>query len=280
LKLIKKNLGKIWAFIFLFLVGAIWIIPLAWTLLSSLKKESEIQTIGYKILPVQWVIENYIDVLSDTTSAPIAKWFMNSVVISTSHTVLVLIIASLAAYAYSRMNFKGRDTIFTILLSTMMFPGVVNLIPLYKISDLLGWIDNPLAVIVPGLGGVFNIFLIRQFMLGIPKEYDESARVEGANDFYIYSKIILPLVKPVLTVVALFSFTGSWNDFLWPSIVMNDIEKLPLTPGLKLLQGVYDIEIAHLMASAIISIVPTFILFLFAQRYFLKGLSLSSGIKG
>lgn len=268
------------AFIFLLLVGIIWIVPVLWTLLSSLKAEAEIQTIGYKILPVEWVIKNYVEVLSDTSSAPIVKWFTNSLIISTSHTILVLIIASLAAYAYSRLTFKGRDTLFIILLSTMMFPSVVNLIPLYKISDILGWIDSPLAVIVPGVAGVFNIFLIRQFMLGIPKEYDESARVEGANDFQIYSRVILPLIRPVLTVVALFSFTGSWNDFLWPSIVFNDVEKLPLTPGLKLLQGVYDIEIAHLMASAVISIVPTFILFLFAQRYFLKGLSLSSGVKG
>lgn len=280
MKFIKKNLSKISAFIFLLLIGAVWIVPVLWTLLSSLKAESEIQTIGYKMLPVEWVIKNYVEVLSDTSSAPIAKWFTNSIIISTSHTILVLIIASTAAYAYSRLTFKGRDTIFMILLSTMMFPSIVNLIPLYKISDLLGWIDSPLAVIVPGVAGVFNIFLIRQFMIGIPKEYDESARVEGANDFQIYTKVILPLIRPVLTVVALFSFTGSWNDFLWPSIVINDVEKLPLTPGLKLLQGVYDIEFAHLMASAIISIVPTFILFLFAQRYFLKGLSLSSGVKG
>jgi multiple sugar transport system permease protein len=280
LKFIKKNITKISAFIFLLLIGIIWVVPVLWTLLTSFKSEAEIQTIGYKILPVEWVISNYIEVLSDGSSAPIVKWFTNSLIISTSHTILVLIIASLAAYAYSRLNFKGRDTLFVILLSTMMFPSVINLIPLYKISDILGWIDSPMAVIVPGVAGVFNIFLIRQFMLGIPKEYDESARVEGANDFQIYSRVILPLVRPVLTVVALFSFTGSWNDFLWPSIVINDVEKLPLTPGLKLLQGVYDIEFAHLMTSAIISIVPTFILFLFAQRYFLKGLSLSSGVKG
>ncbi|MCM8709686.1 carbohydrate ABC transporter permease [Clostridium sp. SYSU_GA19001] len=280
MKLIKKHLDKTSAFIFLTFIGVLWIIPITWTLLSSFKAESEIQTVGYKILPIEWVIQNYIDVLSDTSSAPIVKWFINSLFISTTHTILVLIIASMSAYAYSRLNFKGRDALFTLLLSTMMFPSVVNLIPLYKISDILGWIDNPLSVIVPGLGGVFNIFLIRQFMLGIPKEYDECARVEGANDFQIYTKVILPLIRPVLTVVALFSFTGSWNDFLWPSIVMNDIDKLPLTPGLKLLQGVYDIEIAHLMASAVISIIPTFIIFLFAQRYFLKGLSLSSGVKG
>jgi multiple sugar transport system permease protein len=280
LKFIKKNATKITAFIFLLALGLVWIIPVAWTLLTSFKAEAEIQTVGYKILPVEWVLRNYIEVLSDTSSAPLVKWFTNSIVISTSHTILVLIIASMSAYAYSRLNFKGRDTLFLILMSTMMFPSVINLIPLYKISDILGWIDNPLALIVPGVGGVFNIFLIKQFMLGIPKEYDESARVEGANDWIIFTKVILPLIRPVLTVVALFSFTGSWNDFLWPSIVMNDIEKLPLTPALKLLQGVYDIEFAHLMTSAVISIIPTFILFLFAQRYFLKGLSLSSGVKG
>jgi multiple sugar transport system permease protein len=279
-KFIKKNITKITAFIFLLALGVVWIIPIAWTLLTSFKAEAEIQTVGYKILPIEWVLRNYVEVLSDTSSAPLVKWFTNSIIISTSHTILVMIIASMAAYAYSRLNFKGRDTLFLILMSTMMFPSVINLIPLYKISDILGWIDNPLALIVPGVGGVFNIFLIRQFMLGIPKEYDESARVEGANDWEIYTRVILPLIRPVLTVVALFSFTGSWNDFLWPSIVMNDVEKLPLTPALKLLQGVYDIEFAHLMTSAIISIIPTFILFLFAQRYFLKGLSLSSGVKG
>ena len=277
---VKRNTGKIVSFIFLLFLSIIWLIPVLWTLLTSFKAEVEVQTVGYKILPVQWVIGNYADVLTDTTSGSVIKWFLNSLFISSSHTILVLIITSLSAYAYARLEFKGKEFIFWLLMSAMMFPGVINLIPLYKIVDVLDWINNPLAVIVPGLSGVFNVYLIRQFMLGIPKEYDESARVDGASEWTIYRRIILPLIRPVLTVVALFSFTGSWNDFLWPSIVFNDIDKMPITPALQLLQGVYDIEIAHLMASAIISIIPTFIIYLFAQKYFLEGLSLSSGVKG
>jgi multiple sugar transport system permease protein len=165
-------------------------------------------------------------------------------------------------------------------MGTMMFPGVINLIPLYKLVDIFGWIDTPLAMIIPGAGGVFNIFLIRQFMMGIPKDYDESARMDGASEWHIYSKILIPLSRPVLTLVGLFVFTGSWNDFLWPTIVFNDRNKLPLTAGLQLLQGIYDIEIAHLMASTIVAILPTTLIFFLAQRYFLTGLNLSSGIKG
>jgi multiple sugar transport system permease protein len=277
---LKKNATKIVAFIFLILMALIWVVPIAWAILSSFKSEAEIITNGYRLLPIQWVLKNYVSLLTDNSSAPIVKWFFNSLFISTAHTVLVLLVASMAAYAYARLNFKGREAIFLVLISTMMFPSIVNLVPLYKISDFLGWVNNPLAVIVPGLGGVLNIYLIRQFMLGIPKEFDEAARVEGAGEFTIYTKVILPMIRPVLTVVALFSFTGSWNDFLWPSIVFNDVERMPLTPGLKLLQGVYDAEFGHLLAGAVLAMIPTFIVYLFAQKYFLEGLALSSGVKG
>jgi len=280
MKKFKNKITSIIAFTFLTLMTIIWVVPLLWSLLSALKSETEIQTIGYKLLPVKWTLENFSEVITDTVSAPLVKWFLNSLFISGAHTILMVAIASMAAYAYARLTFKGKNTIFWILMGTMMFPSVINMIPLYKIMDTLGWINSPLAVIVPGLGTVFSIYLIRQFMQDIPKELDEAARIDGANEWQIYTKIILPLSKPVLTVVALFSFTGSWNDFLWPSLVFNDIDKMPITPGLQLLQGVYDIEIAHLMASAMISIIPTFVLYLFAQKYFLEGLSLSSGTKG
>ena len=178
---------------------------------------------------------------------------MNSMIISVSHTLLVLVIVSTAGYGYTRLKFKGRDVIFYFLLATMMFPSVVNLIPLFAIVSRFGWIDSPLAVIVPGAAGVFNIFLVRQFMQGIPKEFDESARIDGANDFQIFTKIMLPLIRPILTVVALFAFTGSWNDFLWPSIVFNDIRNLPLTPGLQLLQGTFHQQIGALLAGALVA---------------------------
>ncbi|MED2972897.1 carbohydrate ABC transporter permease [Fictibacillus sp. B-59209] len=258
----------------------IWIFPLAWSLFTSFKNEIDIQTFGFTMLPIHWVMANYQDVLFNNTSAPVAKWFMNSMIISVTQTILVLVVVSMAAYGYTRLRFKGRDWLFSFLLATMMFPAVVNLIPLYKIVDTLGWVNSYWAAIVPGAAAVFNVFLVRQFMIGIPLELDESARIDGANDFQIYTKVTLPLIKPVLTVVALFTFTSSWNDFLWPSIVFNDIDKMPITPGLQLLQGMYVTDIGHAMAAAIIAIVPTFILYLFTQRYFLQSMSLSSGVKG
>ncbi|EKN71560.1 putative ABC transporter permease protein YesQ [Neobacillus bataviensis LMG 21833] len=278
--MVKKRISKIVAVIFLLLMVFIWVVPVLYTMITSFKSEADIQTNAFTILPINWVIGNYQDVLFGNTSAPVAKWFLNSLIISVSQTVLVLVIVSLAGYGYSRMKFKGRDAIFVFLMATMMFPAVVNLIPLYKIIDTLGWVNNYLAAIVPGAAGVFNIFLIRQFMQGIPKEFDESARVDGASDFQIFFKLILPLIRPVLTVVALFTFTASWNDFLWPSIVFNDVEKMPITPGLQLLQGMYALDVAHALTGALVAIVPTFILYLFTQKYFMESLSLSSGVKG
>jgi multiple sugar transport system permease protein len=277
---IKKNNSKIAAFVFLFVMALFWILPVLYTMFSSFKTTAEINVSGYKLLPTQWVISNYINVLTNFNNAPIIRWFLNSLLISTAQTILVIVIASAAAYAYSRLKFKGRDFMFWILMSTMMFPSVVNLIPLYKILTVFNWIDTPMAVIVPGSVGVFNIFLIKQFMSSIPMEFDESARIDGANNFQIYVKIILPLIRPVLTIVALFTFTGSWNDFLWPSIVFNNIENLPLTPALQLFQGIYVIDYGRLTTSAVIAIIPTLILYLFTQKYFLEGLNLSSGVKG
>ncbi|MGG3688018.1 carbohydrate ABC transporter permease [Caldifermentibacillus hisashii] len=271
---------KLVAFLFLLVMAIIWVVPLAWGLVTSFKDNMEFQTMGFKFLPVEWVTTNYTSLLVDNYSTPLLHWFSNSLIISVFHTLLVLVVVSLAAFAYGRLRFKGRNVIFTFLLATMMFPGVVNLIPLYKIIDSLGWVNSYLAAIVPGAAGVFNIFLVRQFMANIPIEYDEAARVDGAGDFRIFFKVILPQLRPILMVVALFSFTGSWNDFLWPSIVFNDIEKMPITSGLQLLQGMYIAQPTILMAGAIIAIIPTFIIYLFAQKYFLQSMSLSAGIKG
>lgn len=268
------------AFLFLLFMGFIWIMPLLWGILTSFKSRQELLTGGFNLLPINWVLDNYTELLVNNASTPLLSWFMNSVVISVSHTILVVIIVSLAAFAYSRLRFKGRDPLFAFLLGTMMFPQVVNLIPLYAIVDRLGWVNTPLAMIFPGLAGVFNIFLVRQFMNNIPIQYDESARIDGASDLKIYFNVILPLVRPVLLVVALFSFTGSWNDFLWPSIVVNDLNRLPITPGLQLLQGMYQSQPGSLMAGALVAIIPTFILYLFAQKYFLQSMALSVGVKG
>jgi multiple sugar transport system permease protein len=146
----------------------------------------------------------------------------------------------------------------------------------------LGWVNTPLAVIVPGIAAVGNVFLVRQFMTGLPKSYDESARMDGASDFTIYLKIIVPLIKPVLIVTSIFSFTGSWNDFLWPTIVLNDVRQLTITAGMLLLQDIYGnyMMMGQLMASAFLAMIPTSLLFLFAQKYFIESLNLNTGLKG
>lgn len=276
----KKSISNIIALLFLIVMAAIWLVPLLYGVLTSFKSEMELMTAGFKLLPIEWVLTNYTELLVNNTSTPLVQWFTNSLVISVSHTLLVLVVVSFSAFAYSRLQFRGKNVLFSFLLATMMFPSVVNLIPLYKIVDIFGWVNSPLAMIVPGAAGVFNIFLVKQFMDNIPKDFDEAAQIDGASDFTIFARIILPLIKPVLLVVALFSFTGSWNDFLWPSIVFNDIEKMPITSGLQLLQGMYQAQPTLLMAGALVAIIPTFILYLFAQKYFLQSMSLSAGVKG
>ena len=276
----KRTISSVVAFIFLIIMAAIWLVPLLYGVLTSFKSEMELMTAGFKILPIEWVLTNYTELLVNNTSTPLVKWFMNSMFISVSHTLLVLVVVSFSAFAYSRLQFRGKNVLFSFLLATMMFPSVVNLILLYKIVDIFGWVNTPLAMIVPGAAGVFNIFLVKQFMDNIPKDFDEAAQIDGAGDLTIFMRIILPLIKPVLLVVALFSFTGSWNDFLWPSIVFNDIEKMPITSGLQLLQGMYQAQPTLLMAGAVIAIIPAFLLYLFAQKYFLQSMSLSVGVKG
>lgn len=278
----KKKLprSKIVSLLFLLLMAFVWIVPILWGVVTSFKSEMELMTAGFKFLPIEWVMTNYTELLFNNSSTPLVRWFLNSLFISVSHSLLVLLVVSLSAFAYSRLNFKGKTLLFSFLMATMMFPSVVNLIPLYKIVDIFGWVNSPLAMIVPGAAGVFNIFLVKQFMDNIPKEFDEAARIDGAGEFAIFFKVILPLMKPVLLVVTLFSFTGSWNDFLWPSIVFNDIDKMQITPGLQLLQGMYQAQPTLLMAGALVAIIPTFVLYLFAQNYFLESMSLSAGVKG
>jgi multiple sugar transport system permease protein len=179
------------------------------------------------------------------------------------------------------LTFRGRDTLFFTLLLISLFPAVVNIIPQYRIVAALGWVNSYWAVIIPGLGNVANIFLVRNFMKTIPKELDEAAEIDGAGDFQIFRRIILPAIRPILIVIFLFSFTGAWNDFLWPTIVFNDIQKMPVTAGLQLLSsqmGQYN-QMGTLMAATVLAIIPTLLLLLFAQKYFLQSLNINSGLK-
>lgn len=277
--LTNGSASRIIAFTFCSMMLVIWLIPLVFSILNSFKTEKEIFVNGYSFFPQEFTFNNYLDVFKQKTT-PIVRWFWNSLFISGIHTILVLLVASTSAFAYARLKFKGRDFIFWALMATMMFPEIINLVPRYKVCSWLGLINTPWAIILPGVSGVFNIFLIKQFMSGIPKELDEAATIDGANKLQILSQIIIPSCIPVLTVVAMFSFTGSWNEFLWSSLVINNVDKMPMTPGVRLLQGTYGANPAHALAGSMLSVVPTFVFFLFAQKYFLKGMQLQSGVKG
>ncbi|UUX35482.1 carbohydrate ABC transporter permease [Fundicoccus culcitae] len=277
----RIDISKYLAYFFLIILALIWLFPAVFGLLTSFKSQGDIMNVGFRMLPANWVMQNYVKLLQNGSSAPIVTWFFNSLFVSTTHSLLVVLIVSLTAFGYTRINFKGRDFLFYSILAISMFPSAVNIIPSYKIVDSFGWTNNFLVLIVPGLGGVSNVFLVRQFMQGIPLEYDESAKMDGATDFTIYSKIIIPLVKPILIVTGMFSFVGSWNDFLWPTIVMNNVKMLTITAGLQLLQDLYGnyVMIGQLMAAAVIAMIPTVLLFVFAQKYFIDSLNLNVGLK-
>ena len=275
------DITKYLAYLFLIALALIWLFPALFGLFTSFNSQGDIMQTGFQMLPANWVIQNYMKLLQNTSSAPIITWFLNSLFISTTHAILVVIVVSLAAFGYTRINFKGRDLVFYSILAISMFPSAVNIIPSYKIVDMFSWTNTFLALIIPGLGGVGNVFLVRQFMQGIPLEYDESAKMDGATDFTIYRQIILPLVKPILIVTGMFSFVGSWNDFLWPTIVISDVKKMPITAGLQLLQDLYGnyVMIGQLMSAAVIAMIPTVLLFVFAQKYFIDSLNLNVGLK-
>ncbi|AUT05197.1 carbohydrate ABC transporter permease [Streptococcus parauberis] len=267
------------SFVILAVICLFWILPLIWAIFTSFKSQNEIASTGFSFFPKEWTFDNYQALLGTSDSTPVFQWFTNSLIISISFMILTVVVTAFSAYGFTRMEWAGRDLVFTILLGSMMFPGVINLIPNFKIISALGWANSFLAVIVPGAAGVFNLFLVKQFMKAIPKELDESATIDGANEFQIFWYVILPLIKPVLLVVALFSFTTSWNDFLWPSVVMSDVAKMPITPGLQLLQGQYQTFPGLATAGAILALVPTFLLYLIAQKYFMQSMSLQSGMK-
>lgn len=274
-----KTVEKLFAGVVLLALSVLWIIPVVWAFFTSFKSKNEIISSGFSLIPNKFTLSNYIELLGSNEQTPVLTWFVNSLIISVGQTLLVLIVVSLAAYGYTRVNFKGRDVLFLFLLSTMMFPSVLSLIPNYKIVDTLGLLNSPLAVILPGAAGVYNVFLVHQFAKAIPDELDEAARIDGANHLQVYWHVIMPLLKPALTVVALFTFTAAWNDFLWPSIVLTDVESMAITPGLQLLQGQYETYPGISTAGALVALLPMLGIFIFAQKYFMEALHMTSGIK-
>lgn len=252
--------------------------PFYWLLSSSLKEPSKIWLFPPQWIPdpVRW--ENYIEAL---TASPFHLYLFNTLVIVVASEIGVLLTASMAAYGFARLRFRGRDFMFTVLLSTIMLPWVVTMIPRYILFKHLGWLDTPLPLIVPEWfgGGAFNIFLLRQFFRTIPRDFTDAARIDGASEFGIYWRVVLPLIKPALTAVAIFLFLHHWNDFMGPLIYLTSPDKYTISLGLASFKGLYTTQWHYLMAASTATILPVLLLFFLAQRYFIQGIVMS-GIKG
>jgi len=266
----------------LIVMAVIFFFPFFWTVASSLKKVSELYVFPPILFPAvpQW--KNYLTVLQ---TVPFLTWTWNSMLVVVLSTAGVLLSSSLAAYAFARFEFRGREVLFIVTLGTMMLPAQVTLIPQFILFHDLGWIDtlNPLWIPSWFGGGAFYIFLLRQFILSLPRELDEAAVIDGANPFQILWNILLPLCQPALATVAVISLIGQWGDFITPLIYLNSPVKFTLAIGLNFFRTVPDsggLPTDHLlMAASVMTTIPPILLFFVAQRYFVTGIVMS-GIKG
>jgi len=275
----RQVAGLILPYALLILLTVVFIAPLLWMLSTSLKPNFQTTQFPPNWIPKDFTGEGYSTILTTSSQNPVLRWFMNSLVAATAHAALVLVTASMAAYALARMNFRGKNILFALIISTLFIPQFVFLMPNYVIVDSLGWLDTLLAIIVPSAAGAFGVFFLRQFYLSLPQELEEAALIDGANRYQIFLRIILPISKAPLATLAVLSFLTNWNDFLWPVYVLLSAQNLTLPPGLAILQGAYNTNYTVIMAGGVIASVPVLILYVFAQRYIIQGVS-RSGLKG
>lgn len=258
----------------LLVVGSLFLLsPIWWMISTSLKPMEEIMQFPPTLLPKEWHWENYVHTWQ---SAPFTTYAVNTITITLICVVANVFVNAFIAYGFAKIPFPGKNILFTIVLSTMMIPGFVTLIPQYVLFAKLEWLNTYYPLVVPALfGSAFNLFLLRQFFRTIPNEMIEAAKMEGANHFYIWRKIALPLVKPALATVAIFSFNGAWNDFLGPLLYVNDESLYTLQIGLQVFKEQASTQWNYLMAGSLLVLLPVIILFFVFQKYFIKGANIT-----
>lgn len=265
-------------FVYVVLIGGIGltIFPFLWMILTSFKTQLESIKIPVTIFPKEWLIENYFSVFK---VIPFAKMYMNTIVNAAVVVTAQLIFCSMAAYAFARLEFPGRDIIFGILLSVLMIPSSFFIIPQYQIIQNLNLLNTITALFLPNLFSIFGTFLLRQFFKSLPKALEDAARIDGCSDFMIFYKIMLPLIKPGLVALGILTLRFAWNDLMWPLIVNTSERKMTLSAGLSFLQGQYVTEYPLMMAGAVMAVMPLLVLFTIFQEQFIEGIALS-GVKG
>ena len=274
----KKKTGQTIVLIVLILGSLLILSPIWWMIATSLKDMKEIMTYPPTFIPKEWHWENYLITLQ---KGPFLQYTLNTLFITVFVVIGNVVANSFIAYGFAKIHFKGRNVLFACVLATMMIPGFVTLVPQYVIYAKLGWLNTYLPLILPAFfGSAFNIFLLRQFFLTIPNELIEAAKIDGANHLYIWWKIFIPLAKPAIATVAIFSFNGAWNDFLGPLLYINDESLYTLQLGLQIFKGQNDTQWNFLMAGSLMVLLPVITIFFFFQRYFIEGMNLTAGSKG
>ena len=265
------------------LLAVLWLLPAVWVLVTSLKLTENIVRVPPEWIPWPATIEHYGEVLfSSSRTARIGRAFFNSTVVSLGSVALVVLTSAMAAYPLARMRFRGRHLVFGLIVGSLMIPNAVILVPQYVLVQRLGWLSTYQGLIVPeaAMTFAFGVFLLRQFFLTIPSELEDAARIDGADPWQIFTRIVLPLSQPVLGALAIFAFRSAWNDFLWPLIAVNKPDMFPLPVALALLRGAYAAEsYGPIMAGAVLSALPLLIVFLLANRRIVEGVRVSA-LKG
>jgi len=260
----------------LFAIALISLAPLAWMLSVSFMPAGEASHFPPPLLPSKLTLANYYELFA---RIGLGRNFVNSVLVSGAITVLSLLVNTMAGYAFAKLRFAGRERIFQVLLAALVIPAQVAMLPLFLMMKGLGLANNFGGVIVPALATVFGIFLVRQYARSIPDELLEAARIDGASELRIFFQIVLPMLKPVLVTLAIFTFMASWNDFMWPLIVLTDQSQYTLPVALASLSREHIQDVEMMMAGAVITVLPVLLLFLLLQRYYIQGLLLGS-VKG
>lgn len=273
----KKKIGDIIIFIILCLGAVVILVPIAWMLSTALKSAPEVAQYPPTLLPEKPLWENFVIAWQ---KAPFTRYTLNTLIIVFFNIIGGVFSNSFIAYGFAKINFKGKNFWFSIVLATMMIPGFVTLVPTYVIFSKLHWVDTYLPLIVPAFfGNAFHIFMMRQFYNTIPNELSEAAKVDGAGHFYIWGKLMMPLVKPVMATVALVNFKNAWSDFQGPLLYLSDRAKYTLQLGLNVFKGQGYTEWNYLMAVSFLSMIPILVLFFCFQDYFVEGMNVGGAIK-
>jgi multiple sugar transport system permease protein len=258
-----------------------WAVPLLWVVSSTFKPQQEIVGPEQRWLPVSPTLEHWRNIAdTEGRAVNVIRAFANSVVVALISTLSTLATSSLAAYAFARLRFRGREALFGVLLATMMIPNEVILVPLFLQFHRLELLNSYAALILPHAISVLGVFLLRQFMLGIPGELLDAAAIDGAGPFRVYRHVVLPLTRPAMATLSVFAFLGSWNDFLWPLIVVNTPDKQTLPLALITFRSAYQmLDYGTVLAATLLAVAPPLLFFVFAQRYVIAGIS-RTGLKG